>query len=215
MKTSLPATFSTHDEDLTYFLSLSNQEKWETIINIIDPDGFSVQHFYLEVLKAFNRNKIEYMVTGDIAIALHGYIHYQVPLDIWVETSPLNLEKLKSTLIFLGYDKMLMENMWIDRPLNQIEPIVFCDTESVFCINLITAKTLYQRSWQTCKDHSLLFQVNREVKIQLLAIDDLIFFKENSLLKETAGQDLMDAEELKMIKKIIIDNKNSSGFKTR
>jgi len=201
MKTSPPTDFTAHDEDLRYFLSMSDQEKWQTIINLIDPDGFSVQHFYLEVIKALNRNKIEYLVTGDLAIALYGYIHYQVPMEIWVDTTPLNLEKLKSTLIFLGYDKKLMESMWIDRSLNQVQPIVFCDNENVFCLNLITAKSLHKMTWQTCMDRSLLFHVNREVKIHLLAIDDLIFIKEN-VINETADQNSLDADELKRIQKI-------------
>jgi len=52
MKYSPPKNFAIWDEDLIYFLNLSDQKKWQTIINLIDPDGFSVQHFYLEVIKS-------------------------------------------------------------------------------------------------------------------------------------------------------------------
>ena len=205
MKTSYPhpQDITNHDQDLLQFISLTDSEKWETVINMIDPGGFSAQHFYLEVLKAFCRNRIDYLVTGDLATALYGHIEYQPPLEIWLEISAINLEKLKSTMIFLGFDKNLMDAMWKERSLNQAEPIQFCDNENVFFLNLITAKSLHNSTWNACQSRSQWFQISREINIPLMAIDDLIFFQEGVSRaegNEKARRTIKGLKEIKQLK---------------
>ena len=47
-----------------------------------------------EVLIAFNKQKVEYMIAGGYAVIFHGYGRTTGDLDIWVKPSPENQKKL-------------------------------------------------------------------------------------------------------------------------
>mgnify|MGYP001583930171 CR=1 FL=1 len=59
--------------------------------------------FYEEVFRALNKNKVKYVVAGGVAAVLHGVVRATVDLDIIIELSPKNIEKLFSTLKDLDY----------------------------------------------------------------------------------------------------------------
>src|SRR3989338_5156100 len=58
---------------------------------------------YSEVFKKFNQLKIKYIVVGGVAVVLHGYVRYTADLDIIVDPSPENIDKLFSALHELNY----------------------------------------------------------------------------------------------------------------
>lgn len=59
--------------------------------------------FYEEVFRALNKNKIKYVVAGGVAAVLHGVVRATVDLDIIIDMSPKNIEKVFSTLNDLDY----------------------------------------------------------------------------------------------------------------
>lgn len=58
---------------------------------------------YGEVFEKFNQRKLKYLVVGGVAVVLHGYVRYTADLDIIVDPSPENIDKLFSTLHELNY----------------------------------------------------------------------------------------------------------------
>ena len=59
--------------------------------------------FYLEVFRALNRGRIQYVVAGGVAVILHGYMRFTVDLDLVVHLEDKNLGKLWDVLHKLGY----------------------------------------------------------------------------------------------------------------
>lgn len=59
--------------------------------------------YYDDVIKALNRNKIQYAVAGGVAVVLYGYTRLTLDIDIIVELKKKNLEKFFDTLYDLGY----------------------------------------------------------------------------------------------------------------
>ena len=51
----------------------------------------SLVGFYLDVIKAFNDNKVEYMLVGGHAVNYYGYIRATIDMDIWINSSDKNL----------------------------------------------------------------------------------------------------------------------------
>ena len=81
---------------------------------------------YADILKALNKNKINYAVAGGVAVVLHGYTRFTADLDLIVELKEGNLEKFFDTMHNLGYrpkvpvtkeefkDKHKLQ-VWIDK----------------------------------------------------------------------------------------------------
>jgi hypothetical protein len=58
---------------------------------------------YGEVLVALNRRRVNYAAVGGIAVILHGLAKFTADLDLIVDGSPQNIDKLFDTLKHLGY----------------------------------------------------------------------------------------------------------------
>jgi hypothetical protein len=59
--------------------------------------------YYDEVIRALNKNKVDYAIAGGLAVVLYGYPRLTVDLDLIVDLSKKNLEKFFDTLYDLGY----------------------------------------------------------------------------------------------------------------
>ena len=57
---------------------------------------------FKELLSRFNENGVRYMVTGGYAVMLYAEPRYTKDLDIWVEPSPTNAEKVHLALAQFG-----------------------------------------------------------------------------------------------------------------
>lgn len=64
-----------------------------------------LSEFYTNFIKALNKFKVEYLVVGGQAVNFHGYTRATLDLDIWIGKTQNNLENLKKTFIFLGYNQ--------------------------------------------------------------------------------------------------------------
>jgi len=97
---------------------------------------------FQDFLELLNANGVKYVVVGGYAVAFHGYVRYTGDLDVFVELSPANAEKLtvalrqfgftlprvkpdlflrKGKIIRMGYEPMRLEI------LNEIDGVSFDD----------------------------------------------------------------------------------------
>ncbi|MFN4361659.1 MAG: hypothetical protein ACK4F4_13145 [Hylemonella sp.] len=50
--------------------------------------------FYLDLFAALDRHKVEYVLIGGLAVALHGVERNTMDIDVCVVISPVNLQHL-------------------------------------------------------------------------------------------------------------------------
>ncbi|MDP1853663.1 MAG: hypothetical protein Q8L26_05650 [Candidatus Omnitrophota bacterium] len=72
--------------------------------------------FYEEILRAFQRQKVKYVLVGGIAVNLLGLMRSTADLDILVEMSDDNLRKIVGILTSRGY-----------RVKQPVEPVKLAD----------------------------------------------------------------------------------------
>nr|MDP2190755.1 hypothetical protein [Rhodoferax sp.] len=63
--------------------------------------------FYLDLFSAFHRHKVDYVLIGGLAVALHGVERNTMDIDVAVVTSPENLAHLINAASELGLTPML------------------------------------------------------------------------------------------------------------
>ncbi|MDP3580838.1 MAG: hypothetical protein Q8S39_02815 [Ignavibacteria bacterium] len=57
---------------------------------------------FKELLKLLNENKVEYLVIGSFALAFHGSPRNTGDIDIWINISKENAQRMEKTLIDFG-----------------------------------------------------------------------------------------------------------------
>lgn len=66
---------------------------------------------FKEFIVSLNDNKVRYLVVGGYAVALHGHPRHTKDLDVWVENSRSNAQRLVKALSQFGMDSLgLTEN---------------------------------------------------------------------------------------------------------
>ena len=61
-----------------------------------------VEKNYEELLKLFNKHKVKYCIIGAFAVAFYAKPRYTKGLDIFIEPSSENAEKIRKTLVDFG-----------------------------------------------------------------------------------------------------------------
>lgn len=61
---------------------------------------------FKEFIALLNTNKIQYLVIGGYAVAYHGYPRYTKALDLWINPSPANAEKVLTALKQFGFGSL-------------------------------------------------------------------------------------------------------------
>jgi hypothetical protein len=65
-----------------------------------------VQKDFKELLELFNGHKVEYMIVGAYALAYHGAPRFTGDIDIFVQPSPENAQKILSALANFGFGSL-------------------------------------------------------------------------------------------------------------
>lgn len=65
---------------------------------------------FLDVLRAFERAKVEYILVGGVAVNLHGIVRATEDIDFFVRPEPGNIERVKDAL----------RSIWKDPEIDQI-----------------------------------------------------------------------------------------------
>ncbi len=137
-----------------------------------------------EFIELLNENKVRYLVGGGYAVAFHGDPRYTKDIDVWIELSPDNDNKILDALKIFGFGSWgLKTEDFLES--DQIIQLGYPPNR----IDILT--TLKDLKFEDC------YKTKVEVEIQGLHIDfiDIENLKKN---KRATGrpQDLADAENL-------------------
>ena len=58
---------------------------------------------FKEFIELLNSIGVEYLIVGGYALAAHGHPRYTGDLDIWIRSSPSNVERLLDVLARFGF----------------------------------------------------------------------------------------------------------------
>lgn len=73
--------------------------------SIIGGDTVLNQDFK-EFIESLNDNQVRYLVVGGYAVALHGYPRYTKDIDIWIEITPENADRMIRALTQFGFGSL-------------------------------------------------------------------------------------------------------------
>lgn len=140
---------------------------------------------FKEFIELLNEHNVKYLLVGGYAVAFHGHPRYTKDLDVWIELSPENADKVIKSLEKFGFG------------LLGLKPGDFLESDQIIQlgyppnrIDILT--TLKKLKFESC------YKVRVEVEIQGLKINfiDLESLKQNKLATGRP-QDLADVENLK------------------
>jgi hypothetical protein len=74
---------------------------------------------FIDFIRLLNKKNVQYMVVGGYAVGLHGYPRYTGDLDIWIQISDTNAEKMMVVLNEFGVHipKLSKEDFLRENPL--------------------------------------------------------------------------------------------------
>jgi predicted nucleotidyltransferase len=132
---------------------------------INDPD-------FREFIRLLNDNRVEYLLVGGYAVALHGYPRFTGDMDIWVRPTIENGQKVLKTLNDFGVGSLgfTLEDFTTEGKVNQfgVQPVRI---DVITAIDGVTFDSAYAR--------------RKEIEIQglnicLIGFDDLLMNKKQS-----------------------------------
>ncbi|MFA5803007.1 MAG: nucleotidyltransferase [Melioribacteraceae bacterium] len=144
---------------------------------------------FREFLQLLNEHQAEYIVVGGQAVIYYGYIRFTGDLDVWINNTETNAQKMITVLNEFGFESLGLSKMDFmeNDAIIQLgyEPDRIDIMTSIAGLDFVTS---YKRAVKTEYDGEEIF---------LLSFDDL------KINKKAAGrlQDLTDLEKLKNTKK--------------
>ena len=158
--------------------------------------------FYEEIFKAFQKQKVKYVLVGGLAVNLLGSMRSTADLDILVEMSDDNLKKIVKILKKYGYrvkqpvdpmkiaDKEIRKD-WIEN--KHMKAFNFYKEDELKEVDIIIESPV---SFEEAKKSSISMKIDN-LTLPVISINNLIKMKKKT--KRTI--DKLDIEELKKIKK--------------
>lgn len=159
--------------------------------------------FYEEILRAFQRQKVKYVLVGGIAVNLLGSMRSTADLDILVEMSDENLKKIVKILKGRGYrvkqpvdpiriaDRRTRED-WIKN--KRMKAFNFYKEDKLKEVDIIIESPV---SFEEARKSIMRIKVD-DLRLPVISINNLIEMKR----KTGRAVDKLDIEELKKIKKL-------------
>ncbi|MFT3948572.1 MAG: hypothetical protein QM763_16535 [Agriterribacter sp.] len=147
----------------------------------------------LNFWRALQNNAVKYIMVGGYATNLHGYQRFTGDIDIWIEDTPLNRQRLRYAFIECGMgDYFMLDRIqfvpgWTDfHLLNGLRLDI-----------IVNMKGLEEYSFDESREMAAIATID-DVKIPFLHINQLITNKKTvNRLK-----DQIDVIELEKIKKL-------------
>ena len=139
---------------------------------------------FKEFIQSLNDNNVRYLVVGGYAVALHGYPRYTKDIDIWIESTQENADRLIDALDQFGFGTLGLKAEDFLEP-DQIIQLGYAPNR----IDLIT--TLVGVEFRSCYEARVEVRID-ELKVSFIDVESL---KKN---KKASGrlQDLADVENL-------------------
>jgi hypothetical protein len=139
---------------------------------------------FKEFIQLLNENQVKYLVIGGYAVAVHGHPRYTKDIDIWIEMTAENADKLLTALNQFGFGSLGLSPQDFQAP-DQIIQLGYPPNR----IDLIT--TPDGIDFDTCYTSKIEIIIN-DIPVQFIDLNNL---KKN---KKASGrlQDLADLENL-------------------
>ena len=141
---------------------------------------------FKEFLEALNLFAVEYMVVGGYAVILHGYTRTTGDLDVWINPTKANYQKLMQAFDHFGLPTVITLGKFLDSEKYDVF------TFGVPPVSLDIMTKVKGLSFEDCyllaEDYS-----SSGIKIKLISQQDLIIAKQAS----GRHKDLNDIEHLK------------------
>lgn len=159
--------------------------------------------FYEEILRAFQKQRVKYVLVGGIAVNLLGSMRGTADLDVLVEMSDSNLKKIVRILKSRGYrvkqpvdpmriaDRKTRED-WIKN--KHIKAFNFYKEGELKEVDIIIESPV---SFAEARKSAIRIKVD-DLRLPVVSINNLIKMKR----KTGRAVDKLDIEELKRIKKL-------------
>jgi hypothetical protein len=159
--------------------------------------------FYEEIFRAFQKQKVKYVLVGGIAVNLLGAMRSTVDLDLLVEMSDENLKKIVKILKKQGYkvkqpvdpmkisDKKTRED-WIKK--KHMKAFNFYKEDELKEVDIVIESPV---SFDEAKKSALRIKVD-DLTLPVISMDNLIKMKK----KTGRAIDDLDIEELTKIKRL-------------
>ncbi len=139
---------------------------------------------FKEFIQLLNDNQVNYLVIGGYAVAIHGHPRYTKDIDIWIEISEKNSQKIITALTEFGFGSLGLTAQDFQEP-HQIIQLGYPPNR----IDLITSPDGID--FQTCYDSKIEVMLD-DIAVKFIDLDNL---KKNKLASGRL-QDLADLENL-------------------
>lgn len=161
---------------------------------------------YEEIIQALNKDRVDYLVAGGVAVVLHGIIRMTADLDLVVDLDAGNLKKFLSTIKALGYkprvpvsEKDILDpkkrRQWVEEK-NMLALSFYNPKNPLLLVDVLIDQEGLPMDFAAMKQGSVKYKIGR-LSIPVVSVDDMI------VLKKAAGreQDKADIKALMEIKK--------------
>lgn len=143
---------------------------------------------FLEVFKALDQQKVDYVLIGGVAVILHGMERLTRDIDIIVKMSPENIQKLRKALQMVFEDDAIEE---ITHPELYKFPVIRYGTPNEFYIDIM-ARVGELANFEDLEYITIEYQ---GVKIRIAKPESLFKLKKDSI----RDKDRIDAIFLKKL----------------
>jgi hypothetical protein len=140
---------------------------------------------FKEFIQLLNDNQVNYLVIGGYAVAVHGHPRYTKDIDIWIEISEENSQKIITTLAEFGFGSLGLTAQDFQEP-HQIIQLGYPPNR----IDLITSPDGID--FQICYASKIEVMLD-DIAVKFIDLDNL---KKNKLASGRL-QDLADLENLR------------------
>jgi hypothetical protein len=142
---------------------------------------------FQDFLKAFNKNEVKYLLIGGYSVILHGYSRTTGDMDLWVEKTEENYERIVIAFTDFG---MPIFDMTADNFLRNPVYDVFTFGRPPVAIDVLTS--VKKLNFEEAYEKRVHYQIDEYLTIPIIHYDDLIS------VKKAVGRprDLNDIENL-------------------
>jgi hypothetical protein len=148
----------------------------------------------LEFWQILYQFDVEYIMVGGVAVNLHGYSRTTKDIDVWINDTKENRQKLGTAFGKFGYDELNMEDF-------QFVPgwTNFYIGSGIVLDILIEMKGLENYTFNECLKVATIAEIEN-VKVPFLHINQLIANKK-AVNRSKDQIDVMELEKIKLLRK--------------
>lgn len=157
-----------------------------------------ISGFYKEVIQKLNEQNVEYLLVGGLAVGFYGYARFTGDMDLWLNPTSENLNRLAKSLLELNYSKQVVKDILNSRPTDHPTPIRIFSEDGFLKVDLMTSILYEPLTFKSCFQRSSKQKISNQ-EVCVIGIRDLIEIKSNVNRSTGSLKDLVDAQELQKI----------------